>query len=192
MDEPRPPREMILEQELAFANAVGAGLFEKPKVDYWMILIPLLFLYFYYRLRKYKSGRLKFNQEFMSSRKLALDLAVRALETGEKPRDKDIIQWSGVSKALEKPYAAWIKGLVDYYLELLAAPGGTFEDLARSAYRNQTEFLLSLNRLSALERDLYAAIKPNLTDLEGTGEIIALIEERSRTLRRDLAESIFA
>ena len=78
-------KELILQQELRFANAIGAAVFEKPKVSFWMILIPILFLYFIYRMQRFKSGRLKFDQEFMATRRKAMDLAVEAFETGVKP-----------------------------------------------------------------------------------------------------------
>ena len=35
-------QELILEQELVFANAIGAAVFEKPRISYWMVLIPIL------------------------------------------------------------------------------------------------------------------------------------------------------
>ena len=42
-------KEIILERELDFANAIGSAVVEKPRVSFWMIMIPLLFLYFIYR-----------------------------------------------------------------------------------------------------------------------------------------------
>jgi len=39
-------QELILEQERAFANALGAAVFDKPRISYWMVLLPILFLYF--------------------------------------------------------------------------------------------------------------------------------------------------
>lgn len=185
-------KAMILERELAFANAVGAAVFEKPKVSFWMILVPLLFLHFIYRMQKFKNGRIRFEQEFMTTRRRAMDLAVEALEAKVKPNLDQIARESGLTDALERPYASWLKALVDYYTDLLTANGDSFESLVRSAYRNRTDYLLALNRLNAVEKDFYAALKPQMAVTEGAAVIIATIEEHSRRLRREMAESTFA
>jgi len=185
-------KELILQRELLFANAIGAAVFEKPKVSFWMVLIPILFLYFVYRMQRFKSGRMKFDQEFMTTRRKALVLAVEALETGVKPNIDRIARESGITDALEKHYASWLRILVDYYDDLLAAEGDTFEALVRSAYHNRTNYLLTLNRLNTVEKEFYSALKPQLAATEGAPAVIAAIEEHSRRLRRDLAEQIFA
>jgi len=185
-------KELILQRELLFANAIGAAVFEKPKVSFWMVLIPILFLYFVYRMQRFKSGRMKFDQEFMTTRRKALVLAVEALETGVKPNIDRIARVSGITDALEKHYASWLRTLVDYYDDLLAAEGDTFEALVRSAYHNRTNYLLTLNRLNTVEKEFYSALKPQLAATEGAPAVIAAIEEHSRRLRRDLAEQIFA
>ena len=185
-------KEMILQRELMFANAIGAKVFEKPQVHFWMVLIPILFLYFIYRMQRFKSGRLKFDQEFMTTRRKAMDLAVESLETGVKPNIDRIARESGITDALEKPYAAWLRALVDHYDDLLTANGESFEALVRSAYHNRTNYLLTLNRLNTVEKEFYAALKPQLAATEGAAAVIEVIEEHSRRLRRDLAEQIFA
>ncbi len=185
-------KELILQRELAFANAVGSAVFEKPKVSLWMVLVPLLFLYFIYRVQKFKNGRLNFDREFMVTRRKAMDLAVEAIETDVKPNIDRVARQSGLMDALEKPYASWLKALVVYYTDLLAASGDSFETLVRSAYRNRTDYLLTLNRLSTVEKDFHAALKPHMAATEGAAAIIATIEEQSRRLRREMAEQIFA
>ncbi|HSM88872.1 MAG TPA: NF038143 family protein [Desulfobacterales bacterium] len=185
-------KEMILQRELMFANAIGAKVFEKPQVHFWMVLIPILFLYFIYRMQRFKSGRMKFDQEFMTTRCKAMDLAVEALETGVKPNIDRIARESGITDALEKPYAAWLRALVEHYDDLLAANGESFEALVRSTYHNRTNYLLTLNRLNTVEKEFYAALKPQLAATEGAAAVIEAIEEHSRRLRRDLAEQIFA
>jgi hypothetical protein len=185
-------KELILARELAFANSIGAAVFEKPKVNFWMILIPIFFLYFVYRMQKYKTGRMQFDQEFMATRRKAMDLAVEALEADVRPDIDQVARQSGLMDALERPYASWLRALVDYYADLLAANGDNFDTLVRSAYRNRTSYLLILNRLNTVEKEFYAALKPQMAATEGAAAIIAAIETNSRQLRRALAESIFA
>lgn len=185
-------KELILHRELLFANAVGAAVFEKPKVSFWMVLVPLLFLYFIYRMQKFKNGRQDFDREFMTTRRKALALAAESLETDVKPNIDRVARQSGLMDALEKPYASWLKALVDYYTDLLAGSGDSFDALVRSAYRNRTDYLLTLNRLNAVEKDFHAALKPHMAATEGAAAVIATIEEHSRRLRREMAEQIFA
>jgi hypothetical protein len=185
-------KELILERETDFANAVGAAVFEKPKVSFWMVLIPILFLYFIYRMQKYKNGRRQFDAQFMATRRRAMDLAVEALETDTGPDIDGAVRESGIAIVLEKPYASWLRVLVEYYRDLLSAAGNSFESLVHSAYRDRSHYLLCLNRLTETEKNFYSALKPQLAAVEGASEIIAAIETQSQLLRRKLAEQIFA
>ncbi|MCU0563777.1 MAG: NF038143 family protein [Desulfobacterales bacterium] len=185
-------RALILDQELAFANAIGAAVFEKPRISYWMVLIPILFLYFVYRMQKFKTGRLKFDQDFMVTRRKAMEIAIEGIETGSRPDIDAIARESGLRDVLEKPYAAWLKALVEHYTDLLSAAGDSHDALVRSAYRTRTDCLLALNRLGAAEKEFYAALKTQMGATEGAADVIATIQERSRQLRRELAERVFA
>jgi hypothetical protein len=185
-------KELILQRELLFANEIGSIVFEKPKVSFWMILIPILFLYFVYRMQKFKNGRLKFNEEFMVSRRRAMEIAFESVKTRSKPNIDQAVREIGLSDALEKPYASWLRVLVDYYTDILSAEGDSLESLTRSAYRGKTEYLLNLNRINSVEKEFYAALKPRMADAEGADEIIAIIQRESQRLRRDLADSMYA
>jgi hypothetical protein len=184
-------KEFILARELAFANAVGAAVFEKPRVSFWMVLVPLLFLYFIHRMQKYKSGRMKFDEDFMVTRRRALELAIETLESDHWIDLNQAVHQYGLPDELEKPYAAWMNVQVDHYRDLLAVEGDNYDALVRKAYHTRTNYLLTLNRLNTVEKDFYAAIKPKLTAAEGTADIIATIEKESQRLRRDLAEQVF-
>lgn len=185
-------RALILDQELAFANAIGAAVFEKPRISYWMVLIPILFLYFVYRMQKFKTGRIQFDQDFMVTRRKAMEIAIEGIETGNRPDIDAIARESGLRDVLENPYAAWLGALVEHYTDLLSATGDSYDALVRSAYRSRTDCLLALNRLGTVEKDFYAALKSQMSTTEGAAEVIANIQEQSRQLRRELAERVFA
>lgn len=185
-------KELILERELAFANAVGAAVFEKPKVSFWMVLIPLLFLYFIYRMQKYKNGRMKFDEDFMVTRRRALALAIDALEADHRIDLSQEVHEYGLAEELEKPYVSWLNTLVDHYRDLLMVEGDDYDTLVREAYRTLTNYLLTLNRLNTVEKEFYAAIRSQLAATEGAADIIATIEKESQRLRRALAEQVFA
>jgi hypothetical protein len=184
-------KDLILQRELTFANAIGAAVFEKPRVSFWMVFIPILFLYFIYRMQRFKSGRMKFDEEFMSTRRRALDVALEAVDANGRPDMGEVARNSSLPEALQKPYVAWMKALVEYYMDLLAAEGDSFESLVRAAYRSRTDYLLTLNRLNTVEKEFYTALRLHMGAAEGAADIIATIESQSQQLRRALAEQIF-
>ncbi len=185
-------KELILERETAFANRIGAAVVEKPKVNLWMVLLPILFLHFIYRMKKYKEGRMKFTENFMLTRQRAMDTAAGAVAEGVEPDIDEIVRRADLSEDMKGPYAEWVRVLVRHYMDLLAVPGDDFESLVRSAFGRLSNYLLALNRLSTVERQFYSTLKEQMREMEGTGAIIATIQERSHQLRRELAESIFA
>ncbi len=191
MKELSDKKEIILQREMAFANAVGASVLDKPKVSIWMVLIPILLLHFIYRMQSYKGKRLKFSEEFMITRRRALDIAHNAAATGGEPDIIDVVRKSSLSEPLHKPYAAWVKALADYYLDLLAAEGASFESLVRAAYSSRSNYLLTLNRLSVAEKAFHKALEPQLAATEGAADIISKIESHSQELRRELADHVF-
>ena len=83
-------RDIILQRELAFANAIGAAVIDKPKVSFWMVLIPILFVYFIYRAQRFKSDRMQFDEEFMTTRRRAMDTALRR-RGNERPSGHDTV-----------------------------------------------------------------------------------------------------
>jgi hypothetical protein len=184
-------KEIIIQCELAFADAIGTSVLDKPKVSYWMVFIPILFLYFIYRMQIYKSERSKFSEDFMITRRRAMDVALETAATGDSPDIADVARNAGLSEPLLKPYVPWVKALVDYYLELLATEGESFESMVRAAYRNRSNYLLTLNRLNTVEKAFYTALKPHLAATEGAADIITKIESQSQRLRRELADHIF-
>ena len=185
-------KKLILRSELAFANAVGAAVIDKPRVSFWMILVPILFLYFIYRMQKYKSGLRRFEDEFMTTRRWAMDLACESIDMNRCPDIGSVIKRAGLNDTLENDYARWVRALVAHYMNLLSAEGDNFESLVRSAHHDRTNYLQVLNYVSRTENEFYAALKPQLNKVEGAVEIIAAIESMSRQLRRDIAEHVFS
>ena len=128
----------------------------------------------------------------MAARHRAMEVALEAVETGAAPDIERAVRQSDVADTIAQSYASWIRVQVEYYMDLLSAPGESFETLVRSAYHSLTSYLLALNRLNTVEKEFYAALKPLLAATEGAAEIITTIETQSRHLRRRFAEQIFA
>jgi hypothetical protein len=183
--------DLILESEERFTHALADRIFDKPVVSYWMILIPILFLYFVYRMQKYKNGRRKFREEFMRSRRKALDLALAAVVHGTPPALDDWVRRAGVSPALEQPYRAWMAALMDHHGALLRADGDDFSELVRGAFGDHTRFKEALRRLTETEGRFYDAMRPELAKTPGAVDVVAAIRTHSRELRAALAQATF-
>lgn len=188
----RDRKELIWDWERRIANAVGAKVFEKPQASFWMILLPILFLYFLYRMQKYKTGRLRFEEELLRTRRLSLEVAEAALDSGKTPDIEAVVRGAGLIDRLERPYAAWVQELVEFYMDLLKVEGARFEELVRAAFRNRAELLLRLNRLNRVEQEFYRALRPTLAQTEGAHEILRVMEQEIERLRREMAGRVFA
>jgi hypothetical protein len=184
-------KECILHAEEAFTWRVGQALFEKPAVSFWMILIPILLLYFIHLMQQYKLGIRKFEDQFMITRRSALNLATEALAGGIAPRIEVQVQSVGLAPALIPPYRAWLEALVRYYTTLLSADGDSFEALVRSAFTGRPAFRQAMDGLSAVEKAFHTALNPRMSENTDAAEIVATIESQSLSLRRELVNAIF-
>jgi hypothetical protein len=184
-------KEIILNRESVFANEIGSVLFEKPKASYWLIFIPFLFLYFIYRMQKYKKDRIKFSQEFMSARREAMDIALDA-SMSDGSREMNLSnRYEKLPEPLQKPYMLWIKTLSSFYFDLLASEGDDFDAFVRRAYRKKAGYLEALDKLNNAEKEFYSVLKPLMVGVEGAGTVIGRIESESRRLHTESANRIF-
>ena len=186
-------KELILRYEEKFADSVAVAVIEKPKLSTWMILIPIIFIHYFYRMKKFADGRKEFAHHFMLTRKRALEEAVASLESGVKPDMEAIVKMSSAPKETHADYREWLKVLLDHYQDLLRSKGDSFETLIRSAYKTRTNFLLFINQLNRVESRFNTALKPFLSETtEGVDHIVAAIEQRCEQLRRKDADNIFS
>ena len=185
-------KEVILKYEEKFADGVAVAVIDKPEINIWMILIPIIFVHYFYRLKKFADGRKEFAQNFILTRKRALEEAVSSIESGGKPDVNALMQMSSAPRETHPDYKKWLEVLLDHYLDLLGSEGDSFEALIRSVYKTKTNYLLFLNHLNRVERQFNTALKPSISKTtEGTNHIVSKIEHRCKLLRTKEAESIF-
>ena len=185
--------QMIEEQERRFAYLLASRVIEKPKLSIWMILVPIIFVYFFYRFNQYKAGRHEFVKNFMISRKRALEAARQTAATGSSVDLDALAQQAELPPEARKSYREFLKIFNDYYLDLLQAKGKNFNALVRSTFKSKTDYLIQLNRFNQIEKELNAALRPQIADTtDGFNEIVGIIEQNSAELRRNDADSFFA
>jgi hypothetical protein len=183
---------LIEERERQFAYLLASRVIQKPRLSVWMILVPIIFIYYFYRLNQYKAGRHEFVTNYMISRKRALEAACRSLETGTAA-DLDALSGQANLPAEVLPqYRSFLGAFNEYYLDLLQAEGASFDALVRSAFKSKTDFLIRLNRFNQTEKELNTALKPHMADTtEGFSEVVSVMEQSSAELRRNAADQIF-
>ena len=185
-------KDMILARETAFAKTVSAIVIDKPQLSLWMILIPVIFVHFFYRLNKYSQGRKDFARQFLLSRERSLNESLEALESDKKPDTNKVRQMATIPEGTSKTYVKWLKVMMDHYTDLLASEGESYEEMVRSVYKNRTNYLLFLNSLGESEKAFDNALKPHLNkDTNGVSDIVKTIEACTTQLRRQEASKIF-
>jgi len=186
-------KEWILVQERRLATFVAGHVIEKPELSVWMILIPIIFLHFFYRLNKVADGRKAFIHNFMITRRRAVEAALEGLETGQAPDPDQLCRMSSSPEATYREYAAWLRVLLQHYEKLLQAEGDSVDELIRSVYQTRANYLLFLHQLHRAEKQFDAALTPHLdASLTDVSTIIKTMEHRSEVYRRKEAEDIFS
>lgn len=186
-------KDLILAYETRFAHAVAAAVLDRPKLSVWMILIPIIFVYFVYRYKQYSAGRNQFAEHYLVSRKRALNEAFDALEADRKPNIESVVRMTTSPKEALGAYQRWVALLVQHYQDMLQAGGDSRDALVKSAYKKKANYLLCLNNLRSAEKKFNTALKPHLyQSTEGVNDIVDKMERSSETLSRKNADQIFS
>lgn len=186
-------KKEILAHERRFAFKLGEHVLEKPKMNIWMILIPIIIVYHMFRFQKYVDGKNKFAQNYLKTREQALESAGSAVAEGKAKDVNSITAQIPLPAGARGPYSHLLSVLADHYVALLQADGETIDALLRRAYRSRTDYLLFFNQLSQAEKSLNAALRPHLDqEHKEIDEAIRRIQEISEHMRRAEASRVFA
>ena len=186
-------KDLILDYEQRFANELGLAIIPKPKVRAWMILIPMYFVFYIYRHKKYVEGRRVFAVSFMFPRRGVADETMEALRQN-RPVNLDALSAKAKlpSKEAHRNYCEWLTVLMAHYRDLLTAHADDFVALITLAYRNRSNYLLALNQLSEAEKKLNTAMRPHIKkETEDIDDFNAGIERHSTRLRLAHAQMVF-
>ena len=184
---------LILEYEQHFAYALAGMVLDKPKLDIWMFLLPVLFVYYMNDFKKFKDGRKAFADHYMVIKKRALEEAAAVVQSGKKADADGLAKQSEMSAEAQKKLAELFVVLIDHYEVLLQAAGGDFDSLVRSAYNNLTNYLLFINQINNAEKKLNMELKPQFaTASTEANDIMSAMERHSEQIRRKEAHDIFS
>lgn len=186
-------RDLILAHERRFAGHVAGEVVDKPVLDLWMILIPVFFVFYFYQLKRYKSGLKDFSENFLLTRKRTLDAVWEAAISKTSADLERVVELSDIPPEAQDQYRVWVELLADHYLLLIRAIGGSYDELVKSAYKKKYNYRQRLENLNQVEADLDSALAPHLPGDEQTIEaVIESIQESVKTLRQSQSKEIFS
>lgn len=185
---------LILEHEKELAAQLSTLVIDKPKPPLWMIFIPIFFVFFAQKMSQYKKSRENFVENHLKSRRIALEAAMEAEETGSPSDVEAIVTKVGRIPAEARPsYAEWMTTLIDHYRVLLSARGDSLPELVRSGYGSKTNYLLFCNCLNKAENAFRLALLPSMDgDSQDLRHVIQKMNAGLTTLRRQSADSFFS
>lgn len=187
-------KRQIVDNEEFMARQLARRVIEKPVPALWMILIPVLFVFYAWKIKQYSNGLKDFAENYLLSRRRALDTAFEAEQSGNLPDIDHLVKMADTMPAVARhAYRDWMSLLVDHYRSMLAAPGNSYKELVRAHYRTKTNFLLFCNKLNntenAFNRSLLPGIKGESEDLR---YILDRMDSSVADLRRKEIEEIFS
>ncbi len=196
-------KEWILAHERRMAAELASRVIPRPSLNLWMILIPVIFVFYFWQLNRYAAGRKEFMAHWMRPRATCLEDACRRLAEEHPPSSPvprklhHLIPAGAVPDEALVPYERWLRCLYGHYADLLAAPGADHTALVRNAYRRRGNYLLFLNHLGDTEHDLNTALldhgkKMDAERKKDQKDAARRIESISRDLRRKDAEALFS
>lgn len=150
--------DLIWNQENQFAYKVAGQVIEKPKISVWLVLMPLLFLYYAHKIQQYKAGIHGFSKGLVRTKILALDSAQEELNTGKKDEEykeafvsKNLKNTPNVMRVRDKQIEE-VEVLKAHYAKLLCEQGSSYQALIKRAYKSSGEYRLFLNKLAKPRR----------------------------------------
>lgn len=186
-------KQQILDHESQLARQLALQVLEKPKPPIWMIFVPIFFVFFIQKMNQYKSGLTEFVDNYIRSRRHALEAALEAEETGKPANVPGLVEKVGNIPEQAKPFfAEWMAVLVDHYRLLLTSQGNSHSTLVRAGYHNKTNYLLFCNCLNKAENAYSMALLPEMDgDNQDLHHVIKKIDACVTNLRRQDADAIF-
>lgn len=186
-------KSLILDHETQFAVKLALQVIEKPKLSVWMILVPIIFIYYFYRLQRFSTGKKTFSEHYLIAINRAINEAEKVVVEGKTPDPAALAGQSDVPESIRDRQTKVYHVLLEHYIDLLKAEGDDFESLIRTAYGSRTNYLLYCNRINQVEKERNKELVPLMEqNTEGVNEIIEKIENHSEILRREIGEHIFS
>lgn len=184
---------LILEYEKNFAERLAAKVLKKPEMNLWMILIPIIFVFYLNDLKKFRDGCRAFAGNYLLYRECALQEAAEVAEKGRIPALLPLTAKLAMSAAARKKLVEMLEVLVEQYTVMLRARGEDYQELLVDACGGQGDYAAFLQRLGEAEKDFNRTLAAQEGEsAEEFREIIAAMERHSADIRSSDSARYFA
>jgi len=189
----------ILSKEQSLAKAMAVSVVKAKPITVWEVTIPIIFIFSYMRL---KSSREIFTQNFLFTKKLALEAALDMIKKGQ-PREEVMsriedktsslltsVKGGIYSEEIRRMQLKEIDLLIDHYCKLLKAEGKDYASLVINSYQRQKDYSTFLGQLKDVEKQVTHAARQTL-GTQTDPEIVFRLEEAADRVRTAEAGKIF-
>jgi len=185
---------LLLQTEKEFATRVVYLMRAYTPQPWWHLFIPFKFLMEYFSLRK---ERREFIEKHLLFKRMALDAAFRAVESGEPEKNRQEMHnqlrefWlrnqQFESRQLNDRLEKMIDLLFDHYLRLIRTGERDYSLMVRQAYRVKADYQNFLDEMARVEAEIDRAVAEALglkwPDFYMQNKQKAIREVRSREVR---------
>lgn len=189
--------DLIWNHENQFAYKVAKQVLQKPGISVWLVLMPILFLFYAHKIQQYKAGIHNFTKGLMRTKILALDSALKEINTGRKD---DEVENNLISPELEpsmevmrvhKKQFAEVELLKVHYGKLLRQEGTSYRALVRQAYQTGGAYRLFLNQLVQIENEVMEAVLQAYHPSEEDRAVTKKMQEAMHAIREEDLKAFF-
>lgn len=186
-------KNQIVAHEESIARQLVGQVIDRPVPSVWMIFIPIFFVFYIWKIKQYAKGVKDFVENYLLSRRQALDAAFEAEQNAIPPDIDQLVKKAGGIPAAPQPlYRDWMALLVDHYCGLLSAHGNSYQDLNRAYYQDKSRYLQFCNQLNTAERAFSKTLLPAIDgDQQDLRYVLDKIDQGVADLRRKEGEEIF-
>lgn len=189
--------DLIWDHENRFVYKVAKQVIQKPPISVWLVLMPILFLFYAHKIQQYKAGIHNFSKGLMRTKILALDSAMEEMNTGRKDEG---VKNNSVSSGLESSIQdmqvrnrqlAEVELLKVHYGKLLRQQGPSYRALVRKAYQTGDAYRMFLNQLTKIEKEVMEAVLQAYHPKEEDRAVTKKMQEAMHSLREEDLKAFF-
>ena len=186
--------------ERLIGNSVALRVIKAQQIGVWEFLIPVVFILHFMRN---KQSREVFIQNYMFTKRHALDAALKMLKKGLSRKDvlsgiedktRALLtapETQGIySDTIRQQQMNEIELLFDHYLKLLRADGQDYAALVRSAYGSRQIYLKFHEQLTSAEKKVSDAARQTLGP-KADVDALSRIEKTTEDVRQARIKKIF-
>ena len=152
-------KKLILTDESDTSRQLALHVIDKPLPRVWMIFIPILFVFYFWKLKEYENGLKTFAEHHLIPRRESLAAAFAAKQCGFSVDIALLVDKLGKLDTTKRALAKeWLTVLVGHYQLLLNAEGDSYHELVRSGYRNKSNYLLFCEQICRTENTFNMAL----------------------------------